>query len=482
MNMKKLMAKAPKRYQIEDFDKISVRAFEKLLPSSVPQIIKEDIAQYFHYLRNDRSKVSLKEWEKRSGCKDQANSWKVEGYRPIFAFLYTDRITDGHFLPLLLTKIENTFGESGQKMTIPEFSKLCRLSIIGFRPDIDDIDLKILQALSVDPLLVTQTLADQIGHSYATVYNHLKRLKEKLGLRVNTSINWSKLGVQRFYLISQEEDILDEFNAFQPFHDSTASFIWGDVYHLRYYLIRENLRKSFLDSFRKILVNNSNNLRGYELNTAPISGFNFDLFNIKDQRWHFDFATVFRNKELENESSINSTKMVFPEEFPPKEPYELSNMESRILEGLYGNYSLSQKELAEQLDVHAPNLSTIKNRLQEQRIIKPNLFMRLGLPLFCFLWCSAKDFTYLEILISLMQKIPYYNISPINSIGRMKEKSSALICFLSLDDVLYYSLVTFLMELKKDNLIDDFKIGLIVDSVFGTANVENVMEKELSLE
>ena len=177
LKINNIMKKAPTRYQDEDYNKVSRKKFEELLPKTVPGIIKEDLAFYFSYLKNNRSKRSLKEWETATGCSDSPNSWKTDNYRPIFSFLYYDRITDGFFLPLILKKLEIT-RKSGKEITIDEFNQLSRLSIIGHRPSIDSIDLKILALLTKDPSLVTQALTDLIPHSYATVYNHLQTLKQ----------------------------------------------------------------------------------------------------------------------------------------------------------------------------------------------------------------------------------------------------------------------------------------------------------------
>ncbi|MFW9922663.1 MAG: winged helix-turn-helix transcriptional regulator, partial [Candidatus Thorarchaeota archaeon] len=190
VKISQIMEKAPERYRQKNYNEVPIKKFDELIPNTIPKMIKEDISFYFDYLRNDRNESSLNKWEKTTGCTDSPISWKVPNYRPIFSFLYYDRITDGHFLPLLLKKIETTIYRANE-LTIPEFNRLCRLSIVGFRPPIDTIDLKILQALSYEPSLVAQAITDRISHSYATVYNHLQMLKAKMGLRVTTRINWA---------------------------------------------------------------------------------------------------------------------------------------------------------------------------------------------------------------------------------------------------------------------------------------------------
>ena len=79
-----IMASAPLRYRLDDYFALGLKQFEQLVPDFVPELIKEDIVLYFHYLRSNRSKKSLKQWESTSGCTDSPNSWKAENYRPIF--------------------------------------------------------------------------------------------------------------------------------------------------------------------------------------------------------------------------------------------------------------------------------------------------------------------------------------------------------------------------------------------------------------
>ncbi|MGC9781123.1 MAG: winged helix-turn-helix transcriptional regulator [Candidatus Heimdallarchaeota archaeon] len=478
MKIPQLMKRAPERYHIEDYAKITLQQFQQLLPKTVPTVISEDIAYYFNYLRTNRNKKNLNDWEGATGCTDSPNSWKVEGYRPIFSFLYYDRITEGLFLPLLLEKIESTFSSQTKKMSIEEFNKLCRLSIVGFKPKIDSIDLKIIQTLSKQPSLVTQELTDAIAHSYATVYNHLQKLKAKMGLRVTTRVNWVELGVQRCFLISDNEEIFKEFSEFKIFQDGQASFLWGETFYLRYYFLKEEARQKIIQQYNKVKQKSKARIKYYELTAAPLSGYNFDLYNLDNQRWEFDFATTFIKPEtIVKKRSGTKERELFTDIYPPDSPYELSEMEINIINGLVGSYTLSQKEIASQLGIHAPNLSIIKTKLLNDRIISPQLMIRTFLPLNCVLWCSAKDQEIIDTLIYLMQKIPYSSISPVESLE--DPKILQLICFLVLDDILYSSLVTFLIELHKDNRLEDFRMGLIIDQYFSMANAENILHKEI---
>ena len=44
LKINNIMKKAPTRYQDEDYNKVSRKKFEELLPKTVPGIIKEDLA------------------------------------------------------------------------------------------------------------------------------------------------------------------------------------------------------------------------------------------------------------------------------------------------------------------------------------------------------------------------------------------------------------------------------------------------------
>ena len=473
VKIQQIMKRAPERYYKEDY-KITLQEFQKLLPKTVPPVIGEDIAFYFDYLKSNRNKKSLKNWEEASGCIDSPNSWKIEGYRPIFSFLYYDRITDGLFLPLLLEKIESAFSNQEKEMSVDEFNKLCRLSIVGFKPKIDAIDLKIIQTLSREPSLVTQELTEAIAHSYATVYNHLQRLKDKMGLRITTRVNWAKLGVQRCFLISDREETFNQFKEFRKNLDGQASFLWGETFYLRYYFLREDARQKIISFYKKIKEKTEAKIDFFELTAAPLSGYNFDLYNLEEQRWEFDFATTFLKPEtIADKKSVIKERELFTDIYPPKKPYELTELEIKIAKGLVGSYTFSQKEIANQLGIHAPNLSIIKSKLLNDQIIGPQLMVRTFLPLNCVLWCSAKDKEIIDTLIYLMQKIPYSSISPVKS--PESPKKLQLICFLTLDDILYSSLVTFLIELQKGKRLDDFRIGLIIDQYFNMANAEDIL-------
>lgn len=472
VKIKQLWADTPQRYQAFDPTTLTRDRFESLLPDFIPPIIKEDISYYFQYLRNNRKKSSLKAWEKASGCIDSPHSWKTDNYRPIFSFLYYDRLTNGRFLPLLLSKLESAMSVKNQQLTVEQFNQLCRLSVIGFRPKIDPISLKILLALSQNPSRVTQELADITGHSYVTVYNRLKQLRAKLGLRVTTRINWRKLGVQRFFLISSQPDFFSSFKDFNQFLDGKATFLWGENNFLHYYLIPQELKDRFLQTYQSVR-NNSSSTKCYCLQGTPIMGYSFDLFDVNEQKWHFDFATAFlQPKELTAED-----RQIFPEEkYNSTSPYEPTKKEIKVMEGLLRNYSLTQKELANLLQIHEPNLSIIKSKLFDEQIIAPQLMLRLGLPLNCFLRCLPNSNDILQTLINLMQKIPFFNLSVVNACGGSVGK--ALICFLQLDDILYYSLVTFLRELSREQLLQEFKIGLIVDSFFGESKVKEILQQD----
>jgi DNA-binding Lrp family transcriptional regulator len=471
-----ILKKAPSRYQFEDYTSISRQKFDGLLPQTVPGIIREDIAYYFEYLKNNRSKKSLKDWEKATGCTDSPNSWKATNYRPLFSYLYYDRLTDGFFLPLLLKKLEIT-QNGGKEITINEFNKLCRLSVIGFRPSIDAIDLKILSELVIDPSLVTQALTERIEHSYATVYKHLQRLKAKMGLRIVTRINWAKLGIQRVFLISSNEELFSEFNEFNQFIDGQSTFLWGDSYFLKYYLLNESRRKKIHAKYNKLPPPGKKEIKIFELVEAPNAGYSFDLYDLNDQKWQFDFATTFLDpKSFTNQTENIDKRILFNDKYTPDKPYELTEMETKILSGLVGSYDITQKDLAESLGIHAPNLSIIKNKLLDDNIIKPQLEVSMFLPLFLILWCTSTNKKIIQILTYLLEKIPYSNISPV--VSPSEKGNHQLICFLLLDDVLYYSLVTFLMDLSKQKQLQDFQLGIITDSYFGMSSVEDILSRD----
>ncbi|HUU77815.1 MAG TPA: hypothetical protein VMX55_05675 [candidate division Zixibacteria bacterium] len=471
-----LINKAPIRYHNNDYNKITRDNFEKLIPDTVPGIIKEDIAFYFNYLRNNRSKKSLREWETAISCVDSPNSWKAEGYRPIFAFLYYDRITDGLFLPLLLRKLELT-QKNKKKISIEEFNHLCRLSIIGFRPSIDAIDQKILQMLTNEPSLVTQALTDKIDHSYATVYNHLQDLKAKMGLRIVTRINWSKLGVQRIFLITNNEKYFEKFTEFKTFIDGQSAFLWGETYFLRYYLLNEKKREAFIDKYASLSILEKQKINLLELAEAPNSGYSFELYDLKEQKWQFDFTTSFLDPKLITDQLKQiKQRELFSDKYPPDEIYELSAMEIKILSGLVGSYDVTQKDLADSLKIHAPNLSIIKTKLLADSIINPQLEVSTFLPLSLILWCSALDKEIIDIITFLMHKIPYSNISPVTSFNEPEKYQ--MICYLMMDDVLYYSLVTFLMDLLKEKRLDDFRLGIITDGYYSMSHIEEILKNE----
>lgn len=474
VKIKKILEDSPERYLNIDPLNCSIKQFEQLIPDTVPQIVKEDIAHYFNYLRNNRNQESLKLWEKVSGCTDSPNSWKVEGYRPIFSFLYYDRITDGLFLALLLNRIEPISNEKIQTMTIEEFNRQCRLTIISFKPEIDEIDLKILKALSKDPSLVIQELTEEIGHSYAAVYRHLQKLKAKLGLRILTRINWTKLGIQPLFLITKDKTDFDFFTDFKTYLDGQATFLWGKAYHLRYYFVTETARTELLQKYQEVSKKKKSFLELMKLTSAPMIGWTFDFFNKNEQRWEIDFIKTYRYLAASKKQKVH-VKELFHEEYPPKEVYSLTPLETKIIDDLVGKYNLTQKELAKHLGMHAQNLSTIKLKLLEDEIIYPRFEMRNFLPIGCVLWCSSSNQKIFETVIPLLQKLPFSNISPVRNYREPKKLQ--LFSFLFLDDILYRNLVVFLMKLLREKQIDDFQLGVNVESYFGMAKVANILPK-----
>jgi DNA-binding Lrp family transcriptional regulator len=263
--IEKILAKAPERYQKVDPLAISLKDFEQLLPNTIPKIIREDIVLYFNYIRNSRSKESLQLWEKKSGCTDSPNSWKREGYRPIFAFLYYDRITDGLFLGLLLDRIEPIAEQEDNLMTIEEFNRQCRLAVSGLQPKIDAIDFKILKTLSENPSLVIEELSEKTGHSYAAVYRHYQKLKRKLGLRTLTRINYGRLGIQPIFFITQDEELFDYFMDFKIYLDGQATFLWGKKFYLRCYFVDTSAREKMLEKFEDLIQEKEHPLINLEI-------------------------------------------------------------------------------------------------------------------------------------------------------------------------------------------------------------------------
>jgi len=464
------MTKGPEKFQQVNLKHISLEDFRALLPKTIPEFIKEDIAFYFDYLRANRRKEALERWEQATGCTDSPNSWKKPNYRPIFSFLYYDRITDGLFLPLLLKKLEIAAAYK-HRFTVEEFNKLCRLSIIGFRPKIDAIDLKILDSLSKEPKLVTQTLADKIKHSYATVYHHVQHLKAKMGLRITTRVSWAKLGIQRFFIITNKEELMPAFEPLQKHLDGKASFLWGEVYHLYYYIVDSQHQELLFQIYHSLPSKDQENISIYKLRSSPISGYNFESFNLEDQRWDFDFALAYfkhsGKKKPSKENNIAVTK-------DDGGFYHLTKLEAQIIEGLVGNYSLTQKEIAKMLGIHAPNLSIIKSKLEKDKIIFPQMMVNTFLPLNLVLWCVAPDNDIITILTALLQKLPFANISQVQPIVDSKH-ASQLLAILTMDDILYSSLITFLMELRKEEKLLDFRLGMIVDSYFGMVKVSDLL-------
>ncbi|HUT82889.1 MAG TPA: Lrp/AsnC family transcriptional regulator [Candidatus Bathyarchaeia archaeon] len=471
-----IMEKAPKRYHKIDFITLTNQKFEEYIPESIPSIIKEDIGYYFQYLKNNRSKISLTLWEKATGCTNSSNSWKTKNYRPIFSFLYYDRITDGLFLPLLLKKIEITANRPGE-ISIAEFNRLCRLSIVGFKSKLDAIDLKILQALSNDATLITQEITEQINHAYATVYNHLQRLKAKMGLRITTKVNWLKLGVYRVFLISKNEKIFEKFDDFKSFLDGQSIFSWGEAYYLRYYFLREEIKNKLLEQIKLLSPMESKELMYYEVISNPIFGYDFESFDISEQRWDFDFATSYLelSANREHPTFINLQGLTFERTTIDKK--ELTDLELHTIEGLVGNYSLTQKEIANLLGIHAPNLSIIRTKLLNENVIIPQMMVNTFLPLNLVLLCNTNKEGILEKLALLLQKLPFYNVSSVTS--NDDSVKYHLLCFMGVDDILYSSLVTFLMQLLKENEITDFRLGLTIDTYFGMSKVTDVLKSDL---
>ncbi|NHJ87698.1 MAG: Lrp/AsnC family transcriptional regulator [Asgard group archaeon] len=476
VKINQLIEKAPDRYKNIDISTIANQKFQVIIPDTIPKIIKEDIAFYFEYLKNDRSKKYLSQWEKATGCTDSPNSWKVKDYRPIFSFLYYDRITEGYFLPLLLKKIEATANRPTE-ISINEFNRLCRLSIVGFRPELDSIDLKILQALAKDATLITQAITDQIGHSYATVYNHLQRLKEKMGLRITTRVNWLELGVYRVYLISKNEKIFDRLDDFKLFLDGQSIFLWGEAYYLRYYFLNKKIKNQLIERIGTLSTSEKNELMYYEVISKPISGYDFQSFDLNEQRWDYDFATSYieLKSNQKHPNYINLENISFEQPSIPLK--ELSDMEIQIIEALVGNYSLSQKEIANLLGMHAPNLSIMRTKLLNENIIIPQMMVNTFLPLSLVLLCTSIKKDILEKLTLLLQKLPFHNISSVCSKNGSNDYS--ILCFMGVNDILYSSLVTFLIQLLKENEITDFKLGLNIDTYFGMGKVTDILKSDL---
>jgi hypothetical protein len=169
---------------------------------------------------------------------------------------------------------------------------------------------------------------------------------------------------------------------------------------------------------------------------------------------------------------------LFVDNYIPEATYQLTPLEKNIIDDLVGKYNLTQKELAEHLGMHAQNLSTIKLKLLADNIIYPRFEIRNFLPLGCLLWCSSSSEKPFKVLIPVLEKLPYSNISPVEN-HRLPENSE-IICFLYLDDLLYRNLISFLSKLLDNHQIDDFQIGINIESYFGMATVRKILEENQS--
>ncbi|MBN1331112.1 MAG: winged helix-turn-helix transcriptional regulator [Candidatus Heimdallarchaeota archaeon] len=473
INISQLMKSAPTRYSESEYLKLSLDDFEKLLPKTIPIIVKEDIVYYFNYLRNNRNKQSLKLWETTSGCIDSPSSFKNEGYRPIFAFLYYDRITNGLFLPLLLNRIEPSQEEETlSEISIEEFNRQCRFSILNFKPHIDSIDLKILHELTENPELVANDLAEKTGHTYVTVYQHLQALKEKLGLRVLARINWERLGIQRIFIITNKKENFKELEGFKSFLDGQATFNWGYPYYLQHYFVNESAKNDLKQKALEISEKTKYNMTFLTLTKSPNLTINFKYYNPSLQKWVIDFLIEYRY--LLKSEKTSKSNFLFPEKNTSiSSTFKLTPLEIKIMSELVGNYSLTQKEIAQTLGMQAQNLSAIKIKLFNEGIIQPMLEIRNFQSLSCVLLCTLMNQQNMDILVTLLQKLPFSNISI------TKDESDPtkikLICFLFLDEILYNNLIVFLMKLLDEKKIDSYRLGLNIDSYFGMTNIMNIL-------
>ncbi|MFW9924773.1 MAG: hypothetical protein ACFFDW_15945, partial [Candidatus Thorarchaeota archaeon] len=278
--------------------------------------------------------------------------------------------------------------------------------------------------------------------------------------------------------IARDEDIYQNFEEFKPFLDGQSTFLWGETYYLRYYFLREEIKKLLINKYHNLDSTMKSNINIYSLTTSPISGYNFDLYDLNEQRWDFDFATSFLNPKINgNEISNIERREIFLDDYPPTKLYSLTELEVQIADGLVGNYDVTQKEIANQLGIHAPNLSTIKTNLLTDKIIGPQLMVNTFLPLNPVLRVTADNKEIIDRIVTLFQKIPYSNVSPVRSITEPDKYQIIIIAIM--DDILYSSLVTFLMDLLKTKKIDDFRIGLTVDQYFGMSKVKDILNANL---
>ncbi|MEA2071215.1 MAG: winged helix-turn-helix transcriptional regulator [Asgard group archaeon] len=472
--IKKILQQAPERYHQITPSKTTSKEFKQQLPETIPEIIKEDISHYYNYLKNNRSEESLKKWEEASGCTDSPNSWKAKNYRPIFSFLYYDRVTDGMFLALILDRLEPLAEDHKEKITIEEFNRQCRLSILNYKPKIDEIDLKILKALSKDPTLVIKELTEETGHSYAAVYRHYQKLKEKLGLRILTRVNWRKLGIQPLYLLTQNPKDYERFENYEKYRDGQATFLWGKKHYLRLYYVDQSTREDIIQEFEK-QRKEQQTLNLLELTSPPQIKWTFDLYDKKEQRWKIDFVKTYRFLKNTKEQQLVLDEL-FQYTYPPEEVYQLTPLETNIIDDLVGNYNLTQKELAEHLGMHAQNLSTIKLKLLEDDVIYPHFEIRNFLPMGSLLWCSSENIPIFEILIPLLQKLPFTNISPVRNVTDPEKKQ--ILCFVYLNDIIYRNLIVFFSQLLDENQIDEFQFGMNIETYFGMAKVKDILKDE----
>ena len=147
-----------------------------------------------------------------------------------------------------------------------------------------------------------------------------------------------------------------------------------------------------------------------------------------------------------------------------------------IIEGLVGNYTLPQKEIAKMIGIHAPNFSITKTKLQNDNIIIPQMMINTFLPLNLVLKLSSTKKEIIDIIIDLIQKMPFASISPVKM--NDNEDEFQIICFLTTDDILYTSLITFLMNLQKEKEIINFRLGLTIDQYFGMVKVSEILKVE----
>ncbi|MEX2706586.1 MAG: hypothetical protein Q6352_015240 [Candidatus Freyrarchaeum guaymaensis] len=390
--------------------------FQLFLPGILPEKEKHLLTEFFVYKYTGKS--------------------VAEGDEDRFSDLERiDAVMGGVFLPSIVSKLKKideymrSYADvSGYALTSEEFWQLLSDMLDDHVVRLDVKDLKILDAMSRG-VLKKREIGKQTGIEYRTVFNRIKRLEARCGLRVVSLADYARMGLTHMVVLVEGEA---DFESVYPFSRYELGFGEFTLFSIgvpprRIREVMGDFESRFsrtwfwsVDRFESV-----SSFGNYDTDTGEWSvdwnAWSLYLDNVLSRGW--DAAIP---PEAEGGGSLPS----YGTEREERESVTVDDLS--FISVLLEDFDMSSEELGERCGCSASKAAMVKNKLLRMGIIRPYFRVeRIGLSE-RILFIVESDVDTLYSFVAAIKELPralIYWTEPLVP-GMGSEGSPALACWL----------------------------------------------------